>query len=404
MKKKDNKVKVDNLYFDDTELDIPEDQIYDYQIEGLSAPHINKPYSHFRAKKLILILVIIVAVSLSIFFSVRVVHSDVFSFDTLESETYKLTKFSNTNNITELTINYVSDIEYDRTNTDPKTNFTITADETKPVTEIGPYAFNCDGVLQKVYIGENVEKIDGKAFYSCWAIKAFEVDENNPNYCDVDGVLYTKDKTTVVCYPCDHDQYLREKYGYSEELNADCEDQELFAKYKKEVMTYVIPSSVTTVGELCFNYANLAVVYFPEGLKKIETLGFFEMPNMSDFYTYKPQEPVTETDITAVEGLETYLSFPDTLEYIGSDAFSYNQSMNYVFIPKSVTYIGHHAFWDTVYTKDGDTIGVRVINVELDEDSFRDSVETGDQWVPQYNKNLLKKIPVEYSCTRKTAE
>ena len=53
-------------------------------------------------------------------------------------------------------------------------------------------------VAELLTAGENVLEIDGKAFYSCWALQRIIVDENNPNYCDIDGVLYTKDKKTVV--------------------------------------------------------------------------------------------------------------------------------------------------------------------------------------------------------------
>ena len=160
-------------------------------------------------------------------------------------------------------------------------------------------------------------------------------------------------------------------------------------KYRKEVMTYVVPSSVTTVGELCFNYSNLAVVYLPEGLKKIETLGFFEMPNLAEIYTYKPDTPVEATDLAAVSGKEIYLSLPDGLEYIGSDAFSYIQAMSYVYIPDSVKYIGHHAFWDTVYKEDGNLCGVTEINVAVNEETF-ENIEKGDDWKPKYDYLLFK--------------
>ena len=142
------------------------------------------------------------------------------------------------------------------------------------------------------------------------------------------------------------------------------------------------------------------MVYLPEGLKKIGTLGFFEMPNFAEIYTYKPDSPVTETVLTAVEGKEIYRSLPDGLEYIGSDAFSYDQALTYMFIPESVTYIGHHAFWDTVYKEDGELRGVAQLNVELSKDEFNAKTETGDQWVPQYDKNLLRKIDVVYSSVR----
>ena len=396
MKKKDKKL--DHLA-DVGTLEIPEEEIYTYQIEGLAPPHINKPYKHYKLKKAIFILVIIVAVSLSMYFSIRVVHNETFEYTPL-SEGYELTKFGNTGFIKELSVDYALEIQYDENNDDPNTNFTLIKDETKPITEIHEYAFNGDGTLETVYIGASVTAIDGKSFYSCWSLKEFIVDENNPNYCDIDGVLYNKDKTQVICYPCDYDRYLREKYGYEEELFADSADAAIFEKYRKEVMTYVVPSSVTTVGELCFNYSNLAVVYLPEGLKKIETLGFFEMPNFAEIYTYKPDSPVTETVLTAVEGKEIYRSLPDGLEYIGSDAFSYDQALTYMFIPESVTYIGHHAFWDTVYKEDGELRGVAQLNVELSKDEFNAKTETGDQWVPQYDKNLLRKIDVVYSSVR----
>ena len=75
--------------------------------------------------------------------------------------------------------------------------------------------------------------------------------------------------------------------------------------------------------------------------------------------------------------------------------------MTYVYIPSSVTYIGHHAFWDTVYSKDGGLAGLAQIDVALDEEAFKGKVETGDQWIPQYDKNLLRRIGVVYGVERK---
>lgn len=399
------KNKENNAVEEEIKLDIPEDEIWTYRVEGLAAPHINKPYKHYTLKKVIFTLVIIVAVSLSCFFSIRTVQKDTFEYTKLDSGTYEFAKFSNTGYITEVDIDYALSVEYDTENADVNTNYTLVKDKTKKVTSVYEYAFNCDEKVKVINIGPDVEYIDGKAFYSCWALQRIEVDENNKVYCDIDGVLYSKDKKTVICYPCDHDAYLREKYGYKEELWADNEDQELYAKYRKEVQTYVVPSSVETVGELCFNYANLADVYVPEGLKRIETLGFFEIPNLANIYTYVCKEPVEATDLENEEALgEVYLSLPEGLEYIGSDAFSYNQAMTYVYIPASVTHIGHHAFWDTVYKSGGELQGVTCIHVALDEEAFK-SVETGDQWRPQYDYMLFKKsIDVNFSAERQAIE
>lgn len=396
MSKKDKKIKGTELQAD-IHLDIPEDEIWTYQIEGLAAPHINKPTKHYGLKKFVFVIVILIAVSLSMYFSVRTVYNETFEYQEIENG-YKFDKFSNTGYITELDIDYVSTIEYDENNNDPATNFKIKKDETKKITEIREYALNCDGAVKVINIGADVEKIDGKSFYSCWTLQRIEVDENNPNYCDVDGVLYNKDKTEIICVPCDRDQYLRDKYGYSEEIS---EDNEGFAQYEKDVLTYVIPSTVQKVGKLCFNYANLTTVYIPEGVKTIETLGFYEIPRLKNVYSYVPTGDVTDTHYTSDEVLgEIYLSLPEGLEYIGSDAFTECRALSYVYIPSSVTYIGHHAFWDTV-VKDGDTFhGVSAINVALDKKSFEE-VHTGDEWRPQYLFLIFtKSVEINYSSER----
>ncbi len=403
MSKKEKKMK--NQIEEPIHLDIPEDEIWTYKVEGLAAPHINKPYKHYGLKKVIFALVIIVAVSISCYFSVRTVQKDTFEYEQNESG-FVLSKFSNTGYITTLDIDFVSSVEYDRDNPDVDTNFKIVKDETKIISSVGAYALNCDEKVKVINIGPQVEFVDPKAFYSCWALQQIEVDENNPNYCDVDGVLYSKDKTEIICRPCDHDTYLAEKYGYAKydengyRIEPAAEDAN-YEQYVKDVLTYVVPSSVKTIGQLCFNYANMKNVYLPEGLKTIQTLGFFEIPLLENVYSYKTEAEITDTHFTSEDALgEVYCSLPEGLEYIGSDAFSYNQAMTYVYIPKSVTYIGHHAFWDTVY-KDGDALkGVSKIHVAASEEEF-DSVETGNSWRPQYDFMLFKKsIDVVYGSER----
>ena len=405
MRKKEKKV--NNTVEEPIHLDIPEDEIWTYRVEGLAAPHINKPYKHYGIKKVIFALVIIVAVSISCYFSVRTVQKDTFEYDKIQSG-YELSKFSNTGYLTTLDIDYVSNIEYDRSNTDVLTNFKIIKDETKPVTSVRSYALNCDERIQIINIGAGVSYVDPKAFYSCWALRQIEVDENNPNYCDIDGVLYNKDKTEIICRPCDHDTYLAEKYGYAKydengyRIEPTAEDEN-YEQYVKDVMTFVVPSTVTKIGQLCFNYANMITVYLPEGLTEIETLGFFEIPLLANVYSYKSENVITDSHFTSEEALGTvYLSLPEGLQKIGSDAFSYNQALTYVYIPESVTQIGHHAFWDTVYKENKELKGVTEINVARSEDDFKDSVKTGNNWRPQYDYLLFKKsINVVYGSERK---
>ncbi len=405
MSKKEKKQKAVNDWQTDVKLDIPEEEIWTYQVPGLAPPHVNKPYKYYNLKKTIFVLVIIVAVSLSMYFSVLALQNDTFEYKETESG-IEFSKFSNTGYLYELDIDYVCDIEYIPGNNDPNTNFKVVKDTTKAITSVREFTLNCDDKIKTINIGANVEFVDTKAFYSCWALQNIEVDENNPNYCDVDGVLYNKDKTEILCYPCDHDEYLRQKYGYKKELYKD----EVTPEYEKDIQTYVVPSSVKKIDEMCFNYANLRVIYLPEGLKTIETLSIFKLherknewettPSLVNIYSYKSDD-VTDTHFTTQKVLgEVYKSLPEGLEYIGSDAFSYNQAMSYIYIPSSVTYIGHHAFWDTVFKEDGNLCGVTEINVAVNEETFN-KVEKGDDWKPKYDYLLFKKsVDVKYEAER----
>lgn len=409
-------------------LDIPEEEIWTYKLEGLAAPHINKPFKNATAKKIALVIVIIVAVSLSMFFSIySVVHSTGLEFGSNETG-YTLVRYSDKEKVPldEIDVDYVFEVENgkQKKNTD------------QLVTEIAAFAFN-ESPVKVVNIGPDVQKIDDKAFYSCWSLERIEVDENNPYYSDIDGVLYNKDQTILMNYPCNHDQYLRVKYGYdipvsekkdgdwdkykepyrgttTEEYSAQLGDSSVTVEqYRIDIQNYVIPSTVKVINELAFAYTNLQVVYLPEGLTTIETCSFFKLheprdqwsntDSLSNIYTYTSDtyngDGEVKTRFTSEAELgEVYLSLPESLEYIGSDAFSYNKELNYIYVPASVSFIGHHAFyWDCAHK------GENIVYTPLSESDFGAKVDAGDQWRPQCDTGLFKKsVIINYSAERQT--
>ncbi len=407
MSKKENKVKNQEDFLAkeakesaaqslDYTLDIPEDEIWTYHIEGLQEPRIGKTIKNYKQKKVLVVIVLLIAIGLAIYFSLRAVHNETYKYEALEDGTYELVKFSNPGNITTLTIENAE------------------TEDAKPITMLREFAFNCDEKITDITIGKNVKQIDGKTFYSCWALRNIKVDPENEAYCDIDGVLYDKDKTTLICYPIDHDKYLREQFGYTdlkdddgkpmEELWGTTEtyDEAFLAKYNKETRTYVVPSTVTTLGELSLNYSNIVDLYLPEGLKTIETFAVFKNTVLQNIYSYTCDGAVDDTTAAAIDRFTSvYPSLPNGLEYIGSDAFTYDQALGYMYIPASVTHIGHHAFWDTCYKEDGEVKGVDAMNVEADEDTFKTNTTLGDQWRPEYDYHLFRKsVDVHYGVPR----
>lgn len=422
---KKTKTKVSQLEAE-VELNIPDDEIWTYKIEGLAAPHINKPFNKATQKKIALIVTIVISVVLSMYFSIMsVVQRGSLEFED-NGNGVTLTRYINVDKepLTEIDLDYAFTME----------NGKQVKDETKKITAIGYFAFNCESTIKVINIGPDVESINDKAFYSCWSLERIEVDENNPYYSDIDGVLYNKAQTEIINYPCNHDQYLRVKYGYdipdaekkdgdwdkykepyrdttTEAYSAQLGDPDVtIEQYRRDIQTYVVPSTVEVISDLAFAYTNIQVIYLPEGLREIETMGVFKLhepaswggntPSLNNVYTYTAKD-VTDTAFSSEEALgEIYLSLPEGLEAIGSDAFSYNQELQYLYIPASVKEIGHHAFWDCVYKQDGNLKGVSAIDVATDEAAF-DGVELGDQWRPQYDTGLFKKsVSINYGAQR----
>ncbi|MBQ8178182.1 MAG: leucine-rich repeat domain-containing protein [Clostridia bacterium] len=365
-------------------IQIKDEEVWTYQVPGLAAPRIGKPIKYKLLKQIVLVAIIVIAVMLAIYFSIAAVQKDTFEFATLE-QGVELTKFNNTGYIKELYVDYSTEIKYTAGDSNPETNFYFVKDESKPVVSIREYAFNCDEKLEVVYVGANVKSIDGKSFYTCNALERIEVDEANEYYCDVNGVLYNKDMTELICYPIKHSKYVALQKGYGEDIS---EDSANYQSYVQDVLTYKIPLSVTKIGMLSFNYTDIKYVYISESVKTIDSMAFFRGESLEEIISYK------------ADGGE-YKSLPNGVEYLGSDAFSYCQSLDYMFIPKSVTYIGHHAFWDTVYKEDGALKGVTAMYIEREEKDFKKNVKAGDQWRPKYDFLLFKKnVDTHYGAQR----
>ena len=73
-----------------------------------------------------------------------------------------------------------------------------------------------------------------------------------------------------------------------------------------------------------------------------------------------------------------------------------------MYVPSSVTEIGHHAFWDSVYKQNGELKGVTSINVARSKEDFKKNVKCGDQWRPKYDYLLFKKnVETHYGALRK---
>ena len=99
------------------------------------------------------------------------------------------------------------------------------------VTSIGNYAFFDCSSLESVTIPNSVTSIGDGAFSGCSKLKNIDVYPENANYSSIDGILYNKDVTKLICCPG--------------------------AK-----ISVTIPNSVTSIGDDAFYYCNdLKTIY-----------------------------------------------------------------------------------------------------------------------------------------------
>lgn len=69
------------------------------------------------------------------------------------------------------------------------------------VVGISTGAFENCNKLEKITIPASVKEIGTGAFVGCTSLTAFSVASTNTEYCSVGSVLFSKDKTEIICYP-----------------------------------------------------------------------------------------------------------------------------------------------------------------------------------------------------------
>lgn len=100
--------------------------------------------------------------------------------------------------------------------------------------------------IKYITISDGVTSLAYYAFFDCTSVESITVDENNPYFSSVDGVLFSKDKTLIMLY------------------------------HKKNRKTeYVIPDSVISIGDIDFNgCSSLKRITIGSGVESIEHHAF----------------------------------------------------------------------------------------------------------------------------------
>ena len=108
--------------------------------------------------------------------------------------------------------------------------------------------------LEDVYIPASADKMLWQSFSWCLNLKNNYVDKDNSEFCDIDGVMYNKDKTTLLKYTSG-----------------------------REATSFVVPDTVTTISSTAFNQNyNLKSISFPDSIINFDSI-FWYCNNLTNF-------------------------------------------------------------------------------------------------------------------------
>ena len=146
------------------------------------------------------------------------------------------------------------------------------------VTSVGAYAFLGCTSLTSVTIPDSVTSIGGGAFAWCTSLTGIWVTEGNSHYSsDASGVLFSKDKTTLVQYPGAFAAYAIPDSVTSIGAGAfgGC----------TSLTSVTIPDSVTSIGGIAFgNCKSLTSVTIPDSVTSIGDGAFASCTSLTDVY------------------------------------------------------------------------------------------------------------------------
>lgn len=267
---------------------------------------------------------------------------------------------------------------------------------TEGLENIGEFAFEFFSPLRLIQIPASVRKIDGVPFGGCGELKTIEVAPENQHYSSKDGVLFDKRQVQLIRFPEGKrtsslliDSSIVEipplALAGCNELGAIkvAEDNPVFsssdgvllskdgttmlqypggltgpavipvtvthiAQYaflgRHGVTTVVLPDRITRIDSKVFiGCSSLKTIIFPKGIDVIESDMFAGCWELSQV---KIPDSVIRIEENAFQGLPklSAVKLPKSLAFLGPGVFANCSSMKSIEIPEGVTEIGDNAF------------------------------------------------------------
>ena len=240
------------------------------------------------------------------------------------------------------------------------------------VTSIGDSAFyHCDS-LSDIFIPSSVTSIGDSAFSGCFSLKYISIPKsviclNGNPFADWNGKL----------------ECLSPNFIYEDDVLFDKDKSRIISFRNKNIESYVIPSSVTSIGNNAFSgCGSLSDIVIPSSVTSIGYSAFYHCDFLSKIVIPSSVTSISDSAFLLCRSLSKIV-IPSSVTSIGNNAFSGCRSLSDIVIPSSVTSIGDGAF--------SDCVSLSYIAIPSSVTSIGDSVF--------YHSDTLSKIVIPSSVT-----
>ena len=286
----------------------------------------------------------------------------------------------------------------------------------RAVKDVDNYAFSYMDYLTSVRLGPNVSSTRlSDAFVRSPRLTSIEVDEANATYASVDGVVYSKDRATLVVFPSGKNA----TGSYAVPEGTTTIGVGAFAVAQLESVT--LPDSLREVASRAFEQSSITAVALPDAFETVGERAFWYMPQLkrvdlggtvkvsdSAFYSSGVTEVNLRPDLNRLTEIAdgafnwtsaSSITLPDSVTTIGKEAFANNAALTTFHLGASAQSLGDFALGEDNNLTE---LSVSPSNTEL-------SVESGVLYQKiSSGRRLLLSLPTnsatEYKVTSGTTE